>query len=177
LNKVLLLDFSITDEIRLYQKIFIHLKKKYIERTETAVKNMNYRDFGIPKKWGLNQLKIIPKQVQGAMLYNYLLRDIIRPGDGILLCQIIINPSKLRQYADSHPTKTKYQLPKELITQKLNVISFPPDLNEQDFKEIQKTFIDLDIKFDLRTILDFNVDMKLDQFQKIFKEQTRRLAM
>jgi hypothetical protein len=175
--EVLLLDFSITDEVQLYRKLFFELKQKYTKRVEQAVESMNYKDFGIPKKWGLGQLKTIPKQVQGAMLFNYLFHDSLRPGDGMLQCQIIINSSRLKQYADSHPAKTKYQLPKDLITQKLNVISFPVDLTEQDFKKIQATFVELDIKFDLRTILDFNVAMKLDQFQKIFNEATKRLAI
>ncbi len=174
---VLLLDFSITDEIQLYRKVFFDIKKKYTERIEQAVEKMDYHDFGIPKKWGLGQLKTIPKQVQGAMLFNYLFWDNIRPGDGVLQCQLIINSSRLMQYAGSHPAKTKYQLPKELITQKLNVISFPTDLTEKDFKVVQEKFEELDIKFDLRTIINFNVDMKLDQFTKIFSEETRRMAI
>ncbi len=175
--KVLLLDFSITDEVQLYHKVFFELKEKYTKRVEKAVEVMDYKEFGIPKKWGLGKLKTVPKQVEGSMLFNYLFDDVIRPGDGVLQCQLIINSERLLQYADSHPVESKYQLPKERITKKLNVISFPGDLTEADFKKVQKKFLDLNIRFDLGTITNFNIDMKLDQFKKIFTEETRRLAL
>jgi hypothetical protein len=180
LNEVyntLLLDFSITDEVELYRKMYVDLKRKYVSRVEKSVKEMNYPDFGIPKKWGLRELKSIPKQVEGAMLFNYLFSDSIRPGDGVLQCQIIVNTGKLLQHAEIYPVKSKYQIPKERITDKLNVISFPPDLPKDDLNRIIKIFNDLNIRFDLGTITSFNVDMKLDQFQKIFKPETIRMAI
>ncbi len=175
--KTLLLDFSIADEVQLYHKIYFDLHKKYTKRIENAVNNMNYKDFGIPKKWGLGKLKTIPKQVEGAMLFNWLFNDSLRPGDGMLQCQIIINPGRLLQYVDLHAPNSKYQLPIERITQKLNVISFPVDLTEKDFKIVQEKFLELNIRFDLGTITNFNIDMKLDQFKRIFKEETIRLAL
>ncbi len=175
--EVLLLDFSITSEIELYRKLYIDLKRKYTARVEKAVADMNYRDFGIPKKWGLGSLKTIPKQVQGAQLYNLLFNDVIRPGDGVLQCQLIINTERLQQHYDSHPKKSKYQMPKDLITKKLNVISFPVDMTEEDYKRVQELFSELNIRFDLGTITSFNVDMKLDQFQRIFTDETKRLAL
>ncbi len=173
----LLLDFNITDEVQLYHKIFFDLRGKYTKRIEDAVNNMNYKEFGIPKKWGLGKLKTIPKQVQGALLFNYLFNDSLRPGDGVLQCQIIINSERLLQYSDSHPPKGKYQLDKELITKKLNVISFPVDLTDSDFRIVQDKFLELNIRFDLGTITNFNISMKLDQFKRIFKEETIRLAL
>jgi spermidine/putrescine-binding protein len=174
---ILLLDFSINDEVQLYRKIFFEIKEKYTKRTLEAVDNMDYREFGIPKKWGIGALKTIPKQVQGAMLFNYLFDDNLRPGDGVLQCQLIINSSRLLQYSQNHPPNSKYQLQKNLITSKLNVISFPTDLTTEDFDKVRKTFHELDISFDLRTIINFNVNMKLDQFVKLFKEETRRIAI
>ena len=111
------------------------------------------------------------------MLYNYLFNDNLRPGDSLLQCQIIVNTGKLLQYFDQNPTTSKYQLNKEKVTDKLNVISFPNDLIEEDFKNINQVFADLNIRFDLRTIQNFNVDMKIDQFKDLFSEQTRRLAI
>ncbi len=173
--ETLLLDFSITDEIQLYSRVFFDLKDKYIKRTEDSVVNLNYQDFGIPKKWGLNAHKIIPKQVQGARFYNYLFQDVIRPGDGIMQCQIIINPERLLQYMDSNPVKGKYQITPEMVP-KLNVISFPYDITEVQLKKIFELFELLGISFDLRTILDFNISKKFDQFQKVFSEEAKRLA-
>ncbi len=173
----LLLDFSITDEVQLYHKIFFELKDKYTKRVEKAVEDMDYKEFGIPKKWGLGHLKTIPKQVEGAMLFNWLFMDSLRPGDGMLQCQIIINPERLLQYADLYPVNSKYQIPVERITQKLNVISFPVDLTEKDFQLVREKFIELNIRFDLGTIVNFNIDMKSDQFKRIFSEETIRLAI
>jgi hypothetical protein len=173
----LLMDFSVTDEITLYRKIFFELREKYLKRTLSSVTKMDFEDFGIPKKWGLRELKTIPKQVQGAMLYNFLFNDNLRPGDSVLQCQVIINTGKLLQYCEQHPTTSKYQLPKDLITSKLNVISFPNDLTEDECLQIEEKFKLLNIRFDLGTIQNFNVDMKIDQFKELFSEQTKRMAI
>jgi len=177
--KLLLLDFNVTDEVELYRKIFIELRQKYLKRVENAVETFNIHEFGIPKKWGLKTLKRIPKQVEGAMFYNYLFRDIFRPGESILQTQVIINPSKLLQEMDKQPPSTEYQITKDDISIKINVMSFPVDFrnNNEDIEEARRIFIENDIKFDLRKILDFNVDKKLDQFKKLFSEETIRMAI
>jgi hypothetical protein len=174
---ILLVDFSITDEIILYRNIFIDLKKKYFKRVENAVSSYDIKDFGIPKKWGLRQLKTIPKQVEGAMLFNYLFKDILRPGESLLQTQIKINVSKLLQYTHLNPPTGQFMLPSDKITSKLNVISFPVDLNEEDIDLIHKKFKELDIQFDLREILEFNVDKKINQFTKLFRDETIRMAI
>ena len=119
----------------------------------------------------------MPKQVQGAKFYNYLFRDILRPGESIYQTQILINPSKLLQYMDKNPPQGEYMITREDVTDKLNVISFPVDISEEDINEIHQKFDQLNIQLDLRTILDFNVNLKLDQFQKIFSPETKRLAI
>jgi len=176
---VLLLDFNITSEVELYQKIFFDIKKKYTKRVETAVESFNVHEFGIPKKWGLKTLKTIPKQVEGAMLYNYLFRDVFRSGESLLQTQIIINPSRLLQRMDKKNSNSEYQISKEKVSEKLNVISFPVDFgnNKNDIMEAKEIFKENDMQFDLRTILDFNVNKKLDQFKKLFSEETIRLAI
>lgn len=172
--KALVLDMSISDEDRLYRKVFKEIKSTYLNRVLEGVDNMDYKDFGIPKKWSLSDLKTIPKQVQGAMFFNYLFTDTLRPGDSVIQCQVKINPSKLVQYYSEHPAKTKYQIDASMISDKLNVISFPVDLLEKDFENVKQVFNDLDIKFDLDQILDFNVNLKLKQFEKLFKAETIR---
>jgi hypothetical protein len=181
LNEVyntLLLDFEVTDEVELYRKIYFDIKAKYIKRVEEAVEKFDIHQFGIPKKWSLKTLKQIPKQVEGAMLYNYLFRDIFRPGESILQTQVIINPSVLLQHMDKVPPNPEYQPQKENITQKINSISFPVEFtSEKDIEEARAIFKEFDIQFDLRTILDFNVNKKLDQFKKLFSEETIRMAI
>jgi len=176
---VLLLDFSITSEVELYQKIFFDIRKKYIKRVEDAVDIFDVHQFGIPKKWSLKVLKKIPKQVEGAMLYNYLFRDIFRPGESILQTQVIINPGKLLQEMDKHKSSTEYQIPKEMISNKINALSFPTDFGnfKEDIDEARRILQENNIQFDLRSILEFNVDKKLDQFKKLFSEETIRLAI
>ena len=176
---VLLLDFSITDEVELYHKIYFEIREKYIKRVEEAVKNFDVHQFGIPKKWSLKKLKKIPKQVEGAMLYNYLFRDIFRPGESILQTQIIVNPGKLLQEMDKKSPSTEYQIPKELISNKINALSFPTEFgnSKKDIEEARKIFQENNIQFDLRTILEFNVEKKLDQFKKLFSEETIRMAI
>jgi hypothetical protein len=174
---ILLMGFDIVNEVILYRKIFIDLRKKYLERVEKAVTVLSFKEFGIPKKWSLNQLKTIPKQVQGAMLYNYLFDDNLRPGDSMIMCQVIINTGKLLQHFEHNPSQSKYHLQKENVTSKLNVVSFPNDLSEEEAKIIEVRFQELNIRFDLGTIQNFNVDMKIDQFKDLFTEQTRRLAI
>jgi hypothetical protein len=175
---VLLLNFEITDEVELYRKIFFDIKNKYIKRVEEAVENFDIHQFGIPKKWSLKTLKRIPKQVEGAMMYNYLFRDIFRPGESILQTQIIINPSILLQHMDKIVPGNEYQFQKKDITQKINSLSFPVEFNsEKDIIEARRIFQKFDIQFDLRTILDFNINKKLDQFKKLFREKTIRMAI
>lgn len=171
---ILVLDFSITDEIVLFKKVFHEVKKKYSIRVETSVTNMDYKDFGIPKKWSMSALKTIPKQVQGAMLYNYLFDNILRPGESMYQCQIQVNQSRLLQYMDKQNAPVKFQIKTDMIP-KLNVISFPVDMTQEDFDTVKKVFGELDIQFDLGAILDFNVNLKIDQFKKLFKEETVRL--
>lgn len=174
---LLLLNFEITSEVEMYRYIFIHLRDKYRQRTTTAVEQLNFKEFGIPKKWGLKELKTIPKQVKGAMLYNYLFNDVLRSGESMLQCQILINPSKLLQYTHTHKPNSKYQIKQEMVTNKFNVISFPVDMTESEIKSVEPRFRELDIQFDLRTILDFNVELKIEQFKKLFTEETRRSAI
>lgn len=177
--ETILLDFTITDEVELYRKIFIDIKAKYIKMTEDAVANFDVQAFGIPKKWSLKTLKKIPKQVEGAMLYNYLFSDNFRPGESILQTQVIINPSLLLQQMNKRRPNTEYQIQQDTISEKVNNISFPVDFGKfpEDIEEAKKVFKYNNIQFDLRTILDFNVNLKLDAFKKLFSEKTVRMAV
>jgi len=172
--KKVLLDLSIQDEDTLYKEIYGRIYKKYLNRIIKSVQQKHFTDFGIPKKWSNNKYKQVPPQVIGAMLYNYLFRDVLRPGESLFQVQLIINPSRLLQYYDEHPSKTKYQIQKEDINHKLKTISFPVDMTDDEIKNVFEVFKEIDIKFDLKSIIEFNLDKKIDQFQKIFSDETRR---
>jgi len=175
----LLLDFSITTEIELYQKIFVEIKNKYLARVEQAVSNFDVHEFGIPKKWSLKTLKSIPNQVKGAMLYNYLFTDNFRPGESILQTQVIINPSMLMQKMQKSPPSSEFQLQSDMVSSKTNTLSFPVEFGNDpsDKEKAKQLFQEMNIQFDLRTILDFNVNLKIDAFQKLFSDETKRLAI
>ena len=71
--------------------------------------------------------KTIPIHIQGAMLYNLLFEDSVRPGDSFSTLPIIINKELLYKYAakkinDKELTDT--MLPLNMITHKINLISF-----------------------------------------------------
>lgn len=171
---VLLLDFEIKDVRILYNKIFKDIHDKYLKRTRLAVKEYNISEFGIPKKWGSSATKTIPSQVKGAMFFNYLINDNIRPGDSLIMCQIKINPAKLRiYYSNDTKEKTKYMINEHELSSKLKYISLPSDITDKEIIELLTIFKALDIEFDMQTIIEFNVLKKLDQFIKLFDEKVQ----
>ena len=109
------------------------------------------------------------------MLYNSLFEDSIRPGESLSMLQIRTNKEKLYQYLEKKYKKetcSKYQLPLSLVSDKINVISFPSTLDLSDKKErIQKIFKELYIDINYDKIISFNIDMKLSQFEKLFEHK------
>lgn len=74
---------------------------------------------------------------------------------------------------------TEYQIQQDTISEKVNNISFPVDFGDrpEDIEEAKLIFKEYNIQFDLRTILDFNVNLKLDAFKKLFSDETIRMAI
>jgi hypothetical protein len=79
----------------------------------------------------------------------------------------------------STPPTSKFQIQTKTITSKVNNISFPVDFGNrtEDIQKAKTIFNEMNIQFDMRTILDFNVNMKLDAFTKLFSENTIRMAI
>jgi hypothetical protein len=155
------------------KKIIFHdIKQKYIKQLGDSINNFRFREFVIPKKWPLSKKKTIPMHVKGAMLYNYLFNDKLRPGDSISLVQIKISKELLLKHVNKKPITSKYQLPMEFMDNKLNIIAFPSDSNfdESELNSIKKLFEKLHIKIDYDRIININIDMKIVQFEKLFKE-------
>jgi hypothetical protein len=160
-------EFDTLEKIR-YQ-IYNIIKKKYVDLITKNIRNFNFKEFVIPKKWPTKATKTVPTHIQGAMFYNLIFDDQLRPGDSLLMVPIIINKNLVyKKY--QHYQRSPYQLQNDFIKDKLNIISFPSDLEFSDEKkqEIILKLQQLDIRIDFDRILNFNIDMKLAAFDKLF---------
>ena len=173
------LNFDIKDEFTLYKKVFVDLKNQYINEIKNDINDFNIRKFSIPKKWGTKSFKVIPKQVLGGMLFNTIFENILRPGDSLFMVQIKIKSfkkiSELVKTSEKDEA-SEYKLSPELVTDKLNVISVPYNFidNTDNIERLKNKFLEYDIELDFDTITLFNINMKLDQFNNLFKEEIKR---
>ncbi len=179
----LVLGFDIKDELELYKHVFITLPNKYKKIIKEYINNFNISQIGIPSKWGTKQFKVLPKQVRGAMLYNFLIGDTIRPGDSMLTVQIKINSFK--KLIDLHNQKNQegilsnYQLKIDDINKKLNYISIPfgVEKNQDQLLKIKNKLAEFNIELDYDLIIDFNIDMKVKQFEVLFSDEIKRKVL
>jgi len=169
--KVLTIRTDLKSIPQIYNIIFKEIKNKYVKQLGDSINNFKFAEFITPKKWPLSEKKTIPIHIKGAMLYNYLFNDKLRPGDSISLVPIKISRELLIKRTYSQPVISKYQLPIELMDRKINVIAFPSEseFKEEELIEIKKLFEELDIKIDYDRIMDININMKIVQFEKLFE--------
>ena len=170
-------NYEITDEISLFKKIFFELKNEYKIKLTEAIKKLDIDYFGIPKKWGIKEFKSIPTQVKGAMFYNLLFKDILRPGESFKVIQIKIkNFKKLLDLFNKklkNKELSKYMINNEDINKKLNVISIPTITSEKEKQEMINKLNEYNIELDFDKIMDFNIDMKLIQFEDLFSDEIK----
>jgi len=165
------------DEVELrsmYKKIFVDLKNKSSIRLRNSIKSYNFKDFGIPKKWGLKKGKTITPQVVGAKLYNTIVTDIFRPGDSFLKIQIKVNLGKFKKYIKDKPnmnSDSNYFLCDKDVTSKMNIISIPTDLTSDEHSELKKIFEESGITLDYDTIMNFNIGLKMAPFELLFPDR------
>jgi len=169
--KVLTIRTDLKNMNEIKKIIFHDIKNKYISQLGDGINNFRFKEFIIPKKWPLSEKKTIPIHIKGAMLYNYLFSDQLRPGDSISLVQIKLSKDLLIRHTYNNPITSKFQIPIELMDNKLNVIAFPSDSNfdEEELASIRKLFDELGIKIDYDRIININIDMKIVQFEKLFE--------
>ena len=173
----LVLNFEIKDINQLYRIIFRDLYKKYYDLLKKSINNFELDKFTIPKKWGAKEYKSIPTQVKGAMLYNLIFKNNVRPGDGIRAIQIRIK--NFKKIIDTYNIRKQegsideFIIKPEDINKKLNIISFPYD-NAYTSDEILSKLKEFDIELDFDTIIDFNIDKKIIQFQDLFSDEVKR---
>lgn len=169
-----------TDLVSLYRILFIQLKNKYTDEIKESLKEMKFSRFAIPKKWGSTE-KIIPPPVTGAKLYNTIMEDTFRPSDSFLVVKIIVDTNSLLNFYKLNDVEVdKFRLQAYEVSKlrsKINVISIPPDMNDEQRKKLLKRFEELNIKLDVSDIINTNIDKKLESFEKLFDAQTRRKAL
>jgi len=173
---ILVIDLSIVDPVYIYKFIFKDLRKKYTDEILEQTTNMNFKRFAIPKKWGSTK-KSIPPFVYGAMLYNALISDSFRPSDSFIVVKINIEPHMLIEYFKNNDIiNNAYTLQLEHIVElkeKLNVISIPPDMTEDEKTKLLKLMTDLHIKLDIDDLIRTNIDQKLEVFDKLFTSDVK----
>lgn len=174
---IIVMDVKEVDLRSMYKKIFIDLKNKSSMRLRNSIKNYNFADFGIPKKWGMKAAKRITAQVIGGKLYNTVIADEFRPGDSFLMIQIKINNiSKMKKYIKEKPlfnTDNRYFLCDDDINSKLKTISIPNGLQENDTKKVIETLNEMGVVLDFDTIMNFNITLKMDPFINLFPQKIR----
>ena len=169
-----------SDLVSLYRILFVEIKNKYKLEITDSVKTMVFNRFAVPKKWG-NTAKIVPAFVTGAKLYNTIMEDTFRPSDSFLVVKVIINVAKLlNYYKENEVVKDKFLLQDyEVLAlgSKINVISIPPSMEEDQRNRLLDMFLELDIKLDISDIIHTNIDKKLEVFEKLFDDSVRRRAL
>ena len=175
--KVLIVDFDSKELKTIYQKIFIVIKNKYMMLIKKELNAFNIDQFSSPKKWG-NTEKSIPTHVTGAKLYNAIVRDTFRPSDSFITIKITIEPHRLLEFLKANPTDNIFALSfkeAEILQKKINVLSVPTAMSEQDKLLLSQRLKELNIQLDFQDIIDFNINMKLDPFVKLFPENIRNI--
>ncbi len=173
---VLVTDIDKVDLVEMYRIIFVQLKAKYKFQIMDSIKNMEFADFSIPKKWGSTE-KTIPPPVTGAKLYNYIMEDTFRPSDSFIVVKVYVDIARLLQEYGRDPAKVSefilQQEEVEFLKNKINVISIPPTLDEEQKQRLLDRLDKLNIRLDYDEIISYNIDTKLEPFEKLFSDDIR----
>ena len=171
-------DSEIKDEAKIYNRIFIEFKNRYLIKLKESINHMDFEYFTIPKKWSFGEKKNIPPAITGAKLYNRIIKDTFSIGDSVLVLPIKFNLPRMIKEFEKTTNPNENMLPNNLLNSKVNVISLPPlsKINDADKELIKQRFQELDIQLDYDTIINFNIDMKLEPFKRLFSVETTRRA-
>jgi len=176
---ILVTDINQNDIIKMYRMIFIGLKNKYKLQISEDIENMEFTSFSVPKKWGSTE-KSIPPFVTGAKLYNAIIGDTFRPSDAFIVVKVIIDVEKLLDfYIQNNVNDDKFTLQRTEVQElknKINVISIPPILSDEEKTKLLDVMKKLNIRLNLTEIIEYNIDLKIDPFEKLFDEETRLSA-
>ena len=174
---VLITQFDIVDLGAIYQKIFIVIKNKYMMMIKKELSNFNINEFSTPKKWG-DTKKSTPPHVYGAKLFNAIIRDTFRPTDSFIMIKIQIDPYRLIDYLKTCSNQNEFALSVAEATElksKINVLCVPTHMPDEDKELLNIRLRELNIQLDFQDIINFNINMKLDPYVKLFPEKIRNM--
>lgn len=173
---VLVTDLNQHDLVEMYRIIFVQLKNKYKLQISDDIKAMNFSSFSIPKKWGSTE-KSVPTFVTGAKLYNCIMEDTFRPSDAFIVVKIKLDIEKmLNFYKDNEIRNDKFILQRHEVVElknKINVISIPPIMDDDQKARLLARMEELNIQLDYDEIVNFNIDLKIDPYEKLFSDEIR----
>jgi hypothetical protein len=175
--KILVLPSETKDLESLYKKIFIETKNRIKMQLKHDIDNLDFKSFGVPKKWSFKATKDM-QWVTGARLYNQIVEDLHRPGDSMLTLPIKGNFNILQNYDEQLSLKNKdltYLLKADDYND-ISTLSIPPNMNSEQVQKLSVAFEKYSIRVDFDQVMLFNIDMKLEVFEKLFPPEIKLLV-
>lgn len=171
---LLCLKLEATDQKLMYNTIFKKIKNKYTLKLREAIAKMDLSYFVIPKKWSFGEKKVVPAQIVGAKFYNRIIKDTISIGDSVSVLPIKFNFKTVIEWLEKNPCSNDNMMTNEEFSTKINYISLPVKISPDEFQFIQNRFKELSIVMNVDDIINFNIDMKLEPYKKLFSIETQR---
>ena len=171
---LLCLKLEATDQKLMYNTIFKKIKNKYTLKLREAIAKMDLSYFVIPKKWSFGEKKVVPAQIVGAKFYNRIIKDTISIGDSVSVLPIKFNFKTVIEWLEKNPCSNDNMMTNEEFSTKINYISLPVKISPDEFEFIQNRFKELSIIMNVDDIINFNIDMKLEPYKKLFSIETQR---
>ena len=171
---LLCLKLEATDQKLMYNTIFKKIKNKYTLKLREAIAKMDLSYFVIPKKWSFGEKKVVPAQIVGAKFFNRIIKDTISIGDSVSVLPIKFNFKTVIEWLEKNPCSNDNMMTNEEFSTKINYISLPVKISPDEFQFIQNRFKELSIIMNVDDIINFNIDMKLEPYKKLFSIETQR---
>ena len=171
---LLCLKLEATDQKLMYNTIFKKIKNKYTLKLREAIAKMDLLYFVIPKKWSFGEKKVVPAQIVGAKFFNRIIKDTISIGDSVSVLPIKFNFKTVIEWLEKNPCSNDNMMTNEEFSTKINYISLPVKISPDEFEFIQNRFKELSIIMNVDDIINFNIDMKLEPYKKLFSIETQR---
>ena len=171
---LLCLKLEATDQKLMYNTIFKKIKNKYTLKLREAIAKMDLLYFVIPKKWSFGEKKVVPAQIVGAKFFNRIIKDTISIGDSVSVLPIKFNFKTVIEWLEKNPCSNDNMMTNEEFSTKIKYISLPVKISPDEFQFIQNRFKELSIVMNVDDIINFNIDMKLEPYKKLFSIETQR---
>lgn len=155
------------DLTSLYKKIFVEIKNSVKMKLKKDIDDLNFTSFGVPKKWGFKATRAT-QWVTGARLYNQICEDLFRPGDSMIMIPIRGQFNQLCDYVNNGLIQTNEYALRPEDTKDLKTLSIPPTLSNDQTQKLLNAIQQYSIQVNFDEVMSFNVDMKLEVFEKLF---------